>query len=235
MNRFPRLGIAGKVLVAAAVGGVLFGVATAVQASIPDSSGVIHGCYNTSLAHGSPTGALRVIDTAKVNGNCAAWEAPLNWNQAGATGARGPTGPVGLPEYAYIYDLSPPDIAATVGAGTDVPFAHNGPKTAGITYAANGQITIATAGVYRIEFIASVTEPGQLELTQNGVQIPSTVYGRATGTSEISGQATLSVAAGDILTLRNPSGNSPALTFTPTAGGTHADVSASILIQQLGA
>ena len=70
-------------------------------------------------------------------------------------------------------------------------------------------------------------------LTQNGVEIPSTVYGRATGTSEISGQATLAVAAGDILTLRNPTGNSTALTFTPLAGGTHPDVSASITIEQL--
>jgi hypothetical protein len=36
-----------------------------------------------------------VIDTAKVNGNCAAWEAPLNWNAKGVTGATGPTGPTG--------------------------------------------------------------------------------------------------------------------------------------------
>ena len=45
------------------VGWAVFGIASAVQASIPDASGVIHGCYNTSLAHGNPTGALRVIDT----------------------------------------------------------------------------------------------------------------------------------------------------------------------------
>jgi hypothetical protein len=91
-------------LLAVAVGGVTFGIASAVQASIPDANGVIHGCYNTSLAHGNPTGALRVIDTAKPNGNCASWEAPLNWNQTGPTGptggrgptgARGPTGPKG--------------------------------------------------------------------------------------------------------------------------------------------
>ncbi len=115
-----------------------------------------------------------------------------------------------------------------------MPFANNGPKTAGITYATNGQITIATPGVYLVRFVASVSEAGQLELTQNGTELPSTVYGRATGTSEITGQAILSVAAGDILTLRNPSGNSIALSFTPAAGGTHPDVSASIVIEQLG-
>jgi hypothetical protein len=86
---------AGKLLLAVVVGGVTFGLATAVQASIPDSSGVIHGCYNTSLAHGSPLGDLRVIDTSKPNGNCASWEAPLNWNQRGVTGPTGATGPTG--------------------------------------------------------------------------------------------------------------------------------------------
>jgi hypothetical protein len=151
----------------------------------------------------------------------------------GATGASGPAGPVGSPEYAYIYDLSPGDLPATVRPGNDVPFAQNGPMTAGISYATNGQITIATRGTYRVEFIASVTEAGQLVLAQNGTELPSTVYGRATGTSQISGQTILTVAAGDVLTLRNPSGNPTALTFTPFAGGTNPDVSASIVIEQL--
>jgi len=61
----------GRLVLALAVGGVVFGIASAVQASIPDANGVIQGCYNNSLAHGSPLGALRVIDTGKVNGNCA--------------------------------------------------------------------------------------------------------------------------------------------------------------------
>jgi hypothetical protein len=49
-----------------------------VQASIPDASGVVHACYNTSLAHGSPTGALRAIDTSAANGNCAPWEGAVD-------------------------------------------------------------------------------------------------------------------------------------------------------------
>ena len=80
---------------ALAVGGAVFGIATAVEASIPDSSGVIHGCYNTSLAHGNPTGGLRVIDTAKPNGNCTSWETAVNWNANGVSGSRGPTGAPG--------------------------------------------------------------------------------------------------------------------------------------------
>ncbi len=98
MHRLGGLGRAGKAVLALAVGGAVLGVATAVQASIPDASGVIHGCYNTSLTHGNPTGELRVIDTSKPNGTCASWEAPLNWNQTGArgaTGGKGATGPKG--------------------------------------------------------------------------------------------------------------------------------------------
>ncbi len=67
-----------RLVVALAVGGAMFGVATAVQASIPDSSGIVHACYNTSLAHGSPTGALRAIDTSAANGNCASWEGSVD-------------------------------------------------------------------------------------------------------------------------------------------------------------
>src|SRR5690242_5512016 len=90
-----------RLLLALAIGGAVFGIATAVQAGIPDANGVIHACYNTSKAHGSPTGQLRVIDTARPDGNCASWEAPLKWNArgvtgaTGATGATGPTGPTG--------------------------------------------------------------------------------------------------------------------------------------------
>jgi hypothetical protein len=78
-----------------AVAGAAFGVATAVQASIPDASGVIHACYNTSIAHGNPVGGLRVVDTSKPGGNCAAWETPVSWNVKGVTGSAGPRGAQG--------------------------------------------------------------------------------------------------------------------------------------------
>jgi hypothetical protein len=259
---------------------------TSAYASIPDPSGVIHGCY-TQVGNEHP---FFLIDTAQF-ATCPPGQLPVSWNvqgptgpqgaqgpagptgpqgipgatgptgqqgiqgatgptgpqgsqgatgptgpqgSTGATGPTGPTGPVGSPQYAYIYDLSPPNLATPVFPGTDVPFASNGPTTAGITYASNGHITIAVPGVYRFEFIASVNEPGQLDLTQNGTELTSTVYGRATGTSEISGQATLAVAANDVITLRNSSGSFVALTFTPNAGGTKPDVAASITIEQVG-
>jgi hypothetical protein len=71
-------------------GVVLLGFAIAITAiagavavaTIPDASGVIHGCYNKS-------GDLRVIDDAVET--CKQNETPLNWNQ---TGPQGPSGPL---------------------------------------------------------------------------------------------------------------------------------------------
>lgn len=76
--RLTSLGRGKRLLLAFAVGGAAFGIATAVQASIPDASGVVHACYNTSRAHGTPTGALRAIDTDRVDGNCASWEGSVD-------------------------------------------------------------------------------------------------------------------------------------------------------------
>ncbi len=52
-------------------------VAALAQAGVPDTSGVIHGCYNPNQAN-----RLRVIDTAKGQ-KCTAVEKALNWNQSG--------------------------------------------------------------------------------------------------------------------------------------------------------
>ena len=87
MRHFLGLGRGGRILVALAVAGALFGIATAVQAAIPDSNGVIHGCYGKP---GTPQkGELRVRDTGEL---CRSYETPLNWNAAGVTGAKGLTG-----------------------------------------------------------------------------------------------------------------------------------------------
>ena len=79
----------------------------------------------------------------------------------------------------------------------------------------------------------SVDEAGQLVLTLNGVELAPTVTGRATGTSPISGHALVTTTMpNSILTVRNPAGNSTALTVTPLAGGTEP-VSATLLIKRL--
>jgi len=60
---------------------------TIIRASIPDSQGVIHGCYNTS------SGAIHIIDTAVTT--CNPNETAIAWNQIGPQGLLGPQGPAG--------------------------------------------------------------------------------------------------------------------------------------------
>jgi len=92
MGRFRRLSRGARLVVAIAVGGAVFGVVTAVQAAIPDSNGVIHGCYL------KVSGPLRVVDGSA----CKSSELALNWNQTGQAGPTGPTGAAGPA------DITPP-------------------------------------------------------------------------------------------------------------------------------
>jgi hypothetical protein len=63
MGMLKGLGRGSKILLAAGVAGAAFGIATVVQAAIPDSHAIVHSCYQ--FAQGAtPKGTLRVIDTA---------------------------------------------------------------------------------------------------------------------------------------------------------------------------
>jgi hypothetical protein len=156
----------------------------------------------------------------------------------GSTGPTGPEGPSGVPAYAEFFALMPPNNAATVAVGGAVEFPQDGPHNGGIVRSGTSTFVLPRVGTYRVTFSVSVTEAGQLVLAVNsGVgteELPYTVYGRATGTSEISGEALVTTTAVNSgLEVLNPAGNTPALTITPKAGGTHAAV-ASLVIQQLG-
>ena len=70
-------------------------------------------------------------------------------------------------------------------------------------------------------------------MTLNGADLDYTVVGRATGTSDIIGMSIVTTTSvNSVLTVRNPAGNSTALTITPLAGGTRP-VSAHLVITQL--
>jgi hypothetical protein len=85
-----------RLLVTLVVAGFVLAAGIA-YASIPDSGGVIHGCY------ANKDGSLRVIDTGSGGACDAKKETALNWNQKGPTGARGPTGPAGASHGYYSY------------------------------------------------------------------------------------------------------------------------------------
>ena len=82
-----------RVLIAAALGGTIFGITSVVRASIPSADGVIHGCYQFSQSD-TNKGVLRAIN-ADIGEQCRFNEHTLNWRQRGATGATGATGPTG--------------------------------------------------------------------------------------------------------------------------------------------
>lgn len=76
-NRIP--------LVVAAVIALISGTGL-VSAAIPDSAGVIHGCY-------VKTGLLRVIDSPRER--CKLGELEIHWSVTGPAGPVGPQGPIG--------------------------------------------------------------------------------------------------------------------------------------------
>ena len=72
-------------LLGVVAGAFLAGGAVAL-AAIPDSSGVIHGCYQKNV------GNLRVIDTGD---SCRPSEIAISWSETGPVGPVGPQGPKG--------------------------------------------------------------------------------------------------------------------------------------------
>ena len=125
------------VLVALATAVLGVGVATA---TIPDSSGTIHGCYKQS------NGNLSVIDTG-TGGTCKTSETAVTWSQKGVQGIPGPqgvqgqqgpqgtAGPDGVDDYTIVSaqgtttaEFGDAFVAATcptgdvaVGGGFDIP------------------------------------------------------------------------------------------------------------------
>ncbi len=154
---------------------------------------------------------------------------------AGPQGIQGEQGPAGgVLSFADFYALMPPDNAATVAAGTDVSFPQDGANSgADITRLGADSFQLGPIGTYQVFFQVSVTEAGQLILTLNGEDLPYTVAGRATGTSQIVGMALVETTVeNSVLTVRNPEGTAEALTITPLAGGVRP-VSAHLVIIQI--
>ena len=147
----------------------------------------------------------------------------------GAQGTQGVPGVSGVSEYAYVYNVT----SRTVPVGEDVLFDLNGPITAGVTHTpGSAEIIAVNAGTYEINFSVSSVEPSQFALAVNDAADPSTIYGSGAGTQLTTGQAVLTLDAGDVLTLRNHI-SAAAVTLQPIAGGTENNVNASIVIKKL--
>jgi collagen triple helix repeat protein len=112
MRRFAL--VRGRSFVLGLVGGVFLAGGVAAYAAIPDSGGVIHGCYQKNV------GNLRVIDSDDGD-RCRPSEIAIQWSETGPTGPVGPQGPKG--------DTGPAGPAGPVGpAGPIGPQGEKGDK-----------------------------------------------------------------------------------------------------------
>ena len=159
----------------------------------------------------------------------------------GAIGATGATGPSGNLGYADFYALQGADNPGTIAVGSPVLFPRNGPTSSYIVRGTGGTSTssfvLPAIGTYEVMFQVSVTEPGQLDLGLDSgsgvVEQAYSVVGRATGTNQIFGICLVTTTViNSELTVRNPAGNSSALTITTIAGGASA-VSAHLVIMRI--
>jgi BclA C-terminal domain len=139
----------------------------------------------------------------------------------------------GSSAFSEFYALMPPDNAATIAAGTAINFPQNGRSNGVIIRSNDTQFLLPDVGTYQVNWQVSIGEAGQLGLQLNGTLIANTVVGRATGTSQIVGNTIITTTIpNSLLSVLNPAGNTPALTITPTAGGTHA-VTANLVITRI--
>jgi collagen type VII alpha len=96
----------------------------------------------------------------------------------------------------------------------------------------SGAVTVTAAGVYTFDYNVYVNEAGSLGLMVNGSQGSGTVFGRATGTSQIIGHGLITLNAGDVVTLTNISSNSLTLGVPP--GGNSVSASFSLVALAAG-
>jgi hypothetical protein len=127
----------------------------------------------------------------------------------------------------------PGDNAATIAVGAAVLFPQDGESDGIITSPSDSEFNLPDPGTYQVFFQVSVAEAGQLVLGINGIELPRTMVGRATGTSQIVGMSIIKTTlANSLLTVRNAAGNGFALTISTTAGGVNP-VSANLVIMRI--
>ncbi len=151
----------------------------------------------------------------------------------GATGATGDTGATGatgagLDTFGYNYELA--TIAdATVVGGADIPFSNNGPLTNVSHTPGTTTVTVATSGNYKIDYEVNITAGigAAMAIAVNGVVDASTMVTFLVAVGNNSGTAILTLAAGDVITLRNNSAIPITMTLAPSTGAqlvvTHLD------------
>lgn len=178
-----------------ALGAALGAAGGVAYSSIPDSQGVIHGCYDDT------TGALRVIDT-DASGVCRGGETALDWNQQGQPG---PTGHTGVPGPA-----GPPGAALTYGKSASGPVAlpsPGQPKTIATLVVPGGSYAIFAKAVGSLTVPGFSCAPGTdviyCNMLHNERRLASTAFGCViqAGASSDLGRANLIAGANSLFAL----------------------------------
>ena len=179
-----------------------------------------------------PQGSTGAVGPQGAKGNTGATGPQGSPGPAGPQGAQGNAGAPGsgLAQYGYVYNTA----AEVIALEAPIAFSGNGVLTPGITHApGTNAIAVSAAGDYSIRFSVSGVEPGQFALFVNGAPVADTIYGSGAGTQQNTGQAILTLSAGDVITLVNHT-SSAAVTLQTLAGGTQTNVNASVTIEKLG-
>jgi hypothetical protein len=211
-------------------------IGTPIQQQLAVGSG---GVFTTDLDFGQRFDNTQYwlgikVGTTAINGQALAARQPINSVPVAQYALNTPPG-----SFADFFALMPPDNVVTVAVGGTVDFPQDGPASGtGVIFRTGPSSFILTAiGTYQVMFQVSVNEPGQLILALDtgagAVELPYTVVGRATGTSQIVGMSLITTSVvNTTLSVQNPAGSFSALTITPLAGGTHP-VSAHLVITLL--
>jgi hypothetical protein len=121
--------------------------------------------------------------------------------------------------FGYVYELA--TVAdATVLGNADVPFSNNGPLS-GVTHTAGtATVTVPTTGTYQINYSVNITVGvgSAIALAVTGTVDASTNIPALVAVGEVSGTAMLTLAAGDVLTLRNNSAVPFTMNLAPGVG-----------------
>jgi hypothetical protein len=141
--------------------------------------------------------------------------------------------PASTPTYADFYALMPGDNPATVMPGAAVQFPQNGPISGNISRITASTFNLQDIGTYQVMFEVSISEPGELAVMLNGIELPYTVVGRSSGTTQITGMSLVTTTlVNSTISIISDVGAFIALTITPNAGGT-SPVSAHLIITKL--
>jgi hypothetical protein len=100
----------------------------------------------------------------------------------------------------------------TIAPGSEVPVSTVSVISGFVADGSGGYIVSAT-GVYNVEYTVTRDEPSAFAISVNGVVQPNSVFGCATGTTVVHGNALLSLTAGDDVTLIASPNNVVAVTL----------------------